>query len=442
MTHVRLISLLFGFGFAGFTSAAPLRAQTPHPPMCDFFGICGHTVQFKPELYAPVCTRVRDYHPVDWDLAAQTNQLPELPFAKNRVNWEQVYGDWARHQFRTDVCLQFDAIPPDHWRNMESDAAAYVAAFAARLGPSAAKPLVESVEIGNEPGNYSDAQYAALLRTAVPALRRADPKLRLATCNLTTGPSTRYAKSVATLTAAPEALTALDVLTLHTYAEAEPWPTWRRSYPEDPALHYLTDVNDLARWRDQHASDKAIWITEFGYDATTKQPDPKTEFARWVGVTDTQQAQYLVRSLLVFSALPVERAYLYFFNDTDQPMLHSSSGITRNFHPKPAYYALAHFQATLGRYRFSRALVQNKGDCYVYEFTSADDLAARILVAWSPTGGNRSTTTAIPLPSHTRIARSQRMPLTQKAPDDWSVASPDAVPIDESPLYLFLAPAP
>jgi len=45
-------------------------------------------------------------------------------------------------------------------------------------------------------------------------------------------------------------------------------------------------------------------------------------------------AQWLVRSLLVFSAMPVERAYLYFFNDEDQPRFHASAGITRHYQPK------------------------------------------------------------------------------------------------------------
>ncbi len=349
-----------------------VHAEAPRPAMKDFLGICTHTIQFKPDLYQPICSLARDYHPVEWDLGARTEVLPEFPFAKNKVDWEQVYSAWAKGKFRTDVSLMFDSIPPDRWHDLESDSAAYASAFAGRFGPSGRTPLVESIEIGNEPGNYSDAQYAAILRSAVPAARKADAKIRIATCNLTTGHSTRYSKSVATLLAAPEALKQLDVLTIHTYAEAEPWPTWRRSFPEDPSLKYLTDVTNLARWRDDHAPGKSLWITEFGYDSTTQKPDPKKEFSKWVGVTDTQQAQYLVRSALLFAAMPVDRAYIYFFNDKDEPMLHSSSGVTRNFQPKPAYHALAHLQSTLGNYHFSRVVAHTAGEINAYEFTRAD----------------------------------------------------------------------
>lgn len=40
-------------------------AQSPARPLFrDFVGLCGHTVQFKPELYQLVCRVARDYHPV------------------------------------------------------------------------------------------------------------------------------------------------------------------------------------------------------------------------------------------------------------------------------------------------------------------------------------------------------------------------------------------
>src|SRR3712207_7757533 len=43
---------------------------------------------------------------------------------------------------------------------------------------------------------------------------------------------------------------------------------------------YLNDVQKLAVWRDRHAPGKSIWITEFGYDATTKKPDPDRKSTR------------------------------------------------------------------------------------------------------------------------------------------------------------------
>src|SRR4051812_31460836 len=87
------------------SAAAPAGGQENNRPvMGDFMGINGHTVQFKPSLYAPVGRLVRDYHPVEWDLGKETSMLPAFPEAKNRVNWESVYGSWKKEGYNIDVC--------------------------------------------------------------------------------------------------------------------------------------------------------------------------------------------------------------------------------------------------------------------------------------------------------------------------------------------------
>ena len=58
------------------------------PLMRDFIGINGHTVQFKPELYRPVCEMVRDYHPVEWDLGRDSAELPGIPARQKRRGLE------------------------------------------------------------------------------------------------------------------------------------------------------------------------------------------------------------------------------------------------------------------------------------------------------------------------------------------------------------------
>ena len=432
-----------GFDLVAATLAAvcslglAARGEAPRPAVKDLLGICGHTVMFKPELYAPVCSLVRDYHPVEWDLGKDTAVLPEWPFAKNKVSWEGVYGSWVKRGFRIDACLMFETEPADKWKDLDKDAAAYGQSLARRFGPSSKLPLLEAVEIGNEPGKWSDEKYTQVMEAFSRGIRAGDAKLKIATCNMVVGKSHAYAKSVSTV----EKLgAAYDVLTIHTYAQLEGWPTWKRSYPEDPKLAYLKDVRDLAAWRDEHAKGKPIWITEFGYDATTKSPDPKTEFAKWVGSTETQQAQYLVRSVLVFATLPVERAYIYFFDDNDDPHVHGSSGITRKFAPKPAYWALVHLQQTLGDFRFSRALAEKEGAVYAYEFVHATEPGKAVIVAWSPTGSGRAATVALELGGR-KITRAERMPLGKGDVEKLEVKSAAEVPITESPLFLFVSGA-
>ncbi|HWH71448.1 MAG TPA: hypothetical protein VNT26_18880, partial [Candidatus Sulfotelmatobacter sp.] len=180
-----------------------------------------------------------------------------------------------------------------------------------------------------------------------------------------------------------------------------------------------------------------VWITEFGYDASTRSPDPKTEFKQWVGVSEPQQAQWMVRSWLVFATLPVQRAYLYFFNDDDKPQVHGAAGLTRNFQPKPAFYAAAHLQRTLGEYRFGRVVMERAGEAMIYEFQHGTDSARRIWVVWSPTGNGRTATLELPAFEGV-LERAERMPLrADEKPEVLLKPEVRQVPIGETPLYLF-----
>ncbi len=352
------------------------------PLMRDFIGLNVHTVQFKPELYAPVTRVLRNYHPLKWDLGDDTSGATNFPFAANRVNWAQLYGTWKKAGYRTHASLMFDDIAPTDWKNVERDAKEYGLAFARAFGPSAKEPMLEAVEIGNEPGKYDDATYRVLFESMAKGFRAGDPALRIATCAANLGPSGRYSKSVDCL-AGLDGL--WDILNVHCYAEVEPWPTWRRSYPEDPATKFAENISHVVKWRDEHAPKKELWVTEFGYDASTKPPPPSGDFAKWQGSTEEQQAMWSVRSFLMLARLGVDRAHLYFFNDSDEAKLHGSSGITRNFEPKPAFHALAWLQRSLGEYRFAR-VEREEGECYAYEFAHGAQPKKQAWVVWRTAG--------------------------------------------------------
>ena len=357
--------------------ATGTAADHPRPLMRDFIGLCVHTVQFKPDLYAPVTRQVRDYHPLRWDLGEKMDAALRLPMAANGVDWNALYGSWAKAGYRTEASLMFDDVPPDAWKDVAREAFDYGREFARAFGPSTRR-LVEAAEIGNEPGKYDDASYRALFEAMARGLRAGDPKMRIATCAANLGPSGRYSKSVDCL-AGLESL--YDIVNIHDYAEVEGWPTWRRSYAEDPKINFLRDIGHVLAWRTEHAPDKEVWLTEFGWDATTKPRPTSGDFAKWEGSTETQQALWSVRAFLVLAATELDRAYLYFFNDDDTPHLHGSSGITRNFVPKPSFHALAHLQQTLGDYRFKRA-ISARPEVFDYEFENG--AKEHVRVVWKP----------------------------------------------------------
>ncbi|MEO8352721.1 MAG: hypothetical protein ABI680_13380 [Chthoniobacteraceae bacterium] len=410
-------------------------ADSPRPVMKDFMGLCGHTVQFKPALYAPVTRLVRDYHPLTWDLGSDTSSQLTFPMAQNGVNWAQVYGSWRKEGLRPHACVIFDDLKPDAWHDLSKDAFAYGRAFASAFGPSAEEPLLEAVEIGNEPGRYPDETYRQLFEAMARGVRDGDPNMRIATCAANLGTSGRYSKSM-DLFRGLESL--FDIINIHLYAEIEGWPTWRRSYPEDPATRFVEHLRSVLSWRREQAPDKEVWLTEFGWDAST-QPAPQTgDFAKWEGSTETQQAQWIVRAYLLLAREGVDRAYLYFFNDDDTPHVHGSSGLTRNFEPKPSYYAAAWLQKNLGEFRFSRVISEEPEKGYAYEFVHGEKPGRRIIAAWKPDG--KITELKVPVENAT-VTDAERMPLSADPPTKSEVRIEDhlmTIEIGPSPVLVML----
>jgi hypothetical protein len=431
---MKTLAIVLAVAATAAAQEKPFDSAQGKPLIRDLVGINSHTVQFKPKVYVPVCRNVRDYHPVEWDLGQETDVATTFPMARNRVSWEQVYGSWKAEGWDVDVSLMFETIPQKAWKDVPRDAQAYGKAFAKAFGPSAAKPLVSSAEVGNEPGKWDDASYRVMFESMAKGLREGDPKLKVVTCAAIAGKSHDYAKSLDCV----KGLEALyDVINIHAYAQLENWPTWKRSFPEDPRLiEYLNHIEGAIKWRNANAPGKPIWLTEFGYDSTTKESPKTGDFAKWVGVTDEQQAQYLVRSILVFSAMDLQRAYIYFFDDKDEPSLHASSGVTRHGRPKPSFHALAHLQRTLGDYRFAKVIAAKAGEVYAYEFRHATDPGKAVVVAWSPTGSGRTATWTI----SEAVTRIERMPLVGGDVPSSGAAVFDgtAVTLGESPVYLWV----
>jgi hypothetical protein len=158
-------------------------------------------------------------------------------------------------------------------------------------------------------------------------------------------------------------------------------------------------------------------------------------------MTDAQQAQYLVRAFLTLAELDLERAYIFFFNDEDQPQVHGSSGLTRNFHPKPAFYAVAHLFSVLGDYRFERVITKKKGELAVNEFRHDTDRSRFIWVVWSPTGDGKQSTERLHLPRGA-VERAERMPFKAGGGDPvaWKTLDNGDIQIEvgESPIYLHI----
>lgn len=433
----KVTSILLVFITAGLFMAGPaLGVDGENPLMRDFMGICVHTVQFKPELYKPICRQVRDYHGLEWDVGKDTDHWPQFPFARNRVDWQKMYGSWKDAGFEINASIMFGGIGQDEWKDIERDAETYGFAFARYFGPGS-RNLVGAMEIGNEPGDYDDKTYRKVFENMAKGARAGDPKMKIATCAATVGESEKYAKSLDCV----KGLEGLyDVINFHSYAQVEGWPTWRRSYPEDGSIEFLKKAQEIIDWRNSNASDKEIWITEFGWDAGSKKAPETGTFKDWEGSTQLQQAQYLVRAYLIFSAMDIDRAYMYWFNDDDKPQVHGSSGLTRNYKPKPSYYAVSHLYKTLGDYRFNRIVKQESDDLYIYEYRHEAKADEIIWVVWSPTGSGRKVSKTVV--TGAKPYKAERMPLSAGNAEDVRLTSGKKEQVDlqcdENPVYLWI----
>ncbi len=418
----------------------PVSLSAEKPLLRDFMGINGH-YHFRPGLYRPTCSLVRNYHPMPWDIGDDASLAPQLPLSRIKidssglVDWEKVYGSWRAEGFRINASLQFDFIKPDRWNDMALILEEYGRSFASALGPSSPTALVEAAEIGNEPVDYDDATYRTVFKSLAKGLREGDPKLKIVTAAAMARDADKYSKNMASIKGLEDLY---DVINVHSYSMIEGWPTWRRVFPEHPDIPYLKVVEDLEKWRDKNAPGKEIWLTEFGYDASSKEPPAEGNMAKWVSSTETEQAQWIVRSFFIFSSLALDRAYVYYYNDDDKPSFHASSGLTRNFEPKAAYWAMAHLQKTLGDFRFSRVIRQTD-DLYIYEFINPERPKEPVWAIWSPTGDQREVEKSITVTDEPLEA--ERMPLQEGPPENVPfVRSTGTVklPVGESPVYLRL----
>ena len=136
--------------------------QKPKPLFRDFMGLNVHTVQFKTDLYAPVCRRLRDYHPLGWDIIGDDpGHLTKFPMAANGVDWGMLYGSWVKAGFDVDACVMFDQVPPGRWKEPARELK-YVP-MQARRGDYALFFRKAAVEITFENERYLVVPQAAIL---------------------------------------------------------------------------------------------------------------------------------------------------------------------------------------------------------------------------------------------------------------------------------------
>ncbi|ACZ43418.1 Carbohydrate-binding family 9 [Thermobaculum terrenum ATCC BAA-798] len=147
-------------------------------------------------------------------------------------------------------------------------------------------------EVWNEPPTFwfgTAEQFGQLVRAASEAIRSADPQ---ATVVVSSG-GPEFDQTVIEVAG----IEAYDALAIHLY----PGPT----SPE--AGSFVRSVRDTRDFLDRHGGqDVAIWITEMGWDTTG-------------GVSEWEQASYIVRASVQTLAAGSERNFIFTFNYGSEP---------------------------------------------------------------------------------------------------------------------------
>lgn len=200
---------------------------------------------------------------------------------------------------------------------------------------------IEAWQVWNEPNldaflNPPDpTAYTRLLTAAYPAFKRGNPSTRVVFGG-TMYVDTPWIKK-AYLAGAKSAF---DVMAVHPYqGDSSAGP----EAPSDGNIWWLNNTRTLVDlMRSYGDSHKSIWFTEFGWSAHANTSSTPI-WAR--GVTEAQQADYLVRMMrYVSSTYPqVTRAYWYTSRDKATGNAHQDSFglLRRDFSPRPVLKAAA-----------------------------------------------------------------------------------------------------
>jgi polysaccharide biosynthesis protein PslG len=227
-------------------------------------------------------------------------------------------------------------------------------------------------ELWNEPDggfwsphpNVDD--YAKLVEMAIPAMRQADPNV------LIVGPSISNisdAQAMDFMAALGEKgiLQQFDAIAVHPY---------RGTIPESVETDWL----NLRRLVDAYSPNKKLPIISGEWGYTTGG-----SFYGLSGLSETERAQYLVRSWLVNSGSGINTSIWYVLDDycNDPKNADCNFGIQQNdvtHTPKMAYVAAQTLIQTLMGYSFVRRISEQNQNDYLYLFRNGQ---SAVLAAWT-----------------------------------------------------------
>lgn len=147
--------------------------------------------------------------------------------------------------------------------------------------------------------------------------------------------------------------------------------------PESVYLAEDSELLKIAKYRDENYSHVELFVSAFGYNTL----DSESEYY----ATEQRQADYLVRSMLIFAGIGVDNASICQLKDIEGSEYNGFGTITADNSAKLANYYLQIARTTLTGYTFS-SVVENAQGAMIYEFKDASD--NKIYAVWNATDGD------------------------------------------------------
>ena len=212
---------------------------------------------------------------------------------------------------------------------------------------------VSTYEVWNEPNlagfwpsGPNPAEYVEMLRAAYPAIKAAQPSAQVLLGGLYPKGAYAFLQGVYAAGGSPF----FDKAAFHLYPAGNPTRCWKGpdGRPSEVTVCALDQLRRIMFFAGDRRKD--VWITEYGF-STCSNASPACQ---GVGVTESQQARYIVRLQRQIDRRPfVRAAFLYKFRQEsgDSGAWETNLGILRpDFSPKPAFQAFSYYNAV----RFAR----------------------------------------------------------------------------------------
>jgi hypothetical protein len=358
--------------------AASAQSQVKTLPTSPF-GVCGlkpRYAQDMPKLW-DVVDELGNYM-LDAGLTSDRAEIMFGDVATPDGGWDWTFADKAVDVYKkrpiSAFCLLLGNAPgrkgpprTDEERRLYAD---YVFRIVTRY-----KDTIKAWEIWNEPniGNFWDnpspAEYAALLKAAYAAAKKADPTCTVIACS-TSGADTSFIRE----TMAQGGWDACDAVSIHPYSMAG-----------SPTAQGLPEILRSACQAVTHNGvTKPLWITEIGWTTdTTRQ-------------SELAQAEYAVQTYTISLAEGIRYVYWFTLGDWGEKWgliagrkNEPDHGYTSTYRGKPALYAIKRLTAALSpnnkRPKFL-GWVPLGGEAKAFAFLADGDTTKPVLIAWTPYG--------------------------------------------------------